>query len=177
MKTPTKSPAKGPAKVKVTVKKAVPAPAPKTPAKKDPTPAPTGMGTLIQLARVLATLQKDQDDFDARAKALEPKIDQTMDEIVRGMNDLGLKNFTVDKLGQVQQYPWFSPKVLNKDAMLDWFRSHDTGKELVREDVPYQTMKSFFKELMDKGQTLPPKEVVDVLSFSKHKVKIVKGRG
>lgn len=171
MKMKKKTPTKGPAKVAVTVKKkSVPAP------KKEQAPS-GGMGSLILLARTLATLQREQDELEAKAKALEPKIDQTMDEIVRGMNDLGLKNFTVDDLGQVQQYPWFSPKVLNKDAMLDWFRTHDTGKELVREDVPYQTMKSFFKELMDKGQTLPPKEVVDVLSFSKQKVKIVKGRG
>lgn len=59
------------------------------------------------------------------------------------------------------------PQVVSKELVMKWLKGNE-GKELIREDFSWQSLKSFVKEMIDKAEPLPDEDVIHV--FMKPKV-------
>ena len=127
----------------------------------------------------LAAAQRELSDNIDTLKQLSTHLQKQYDTIrlvvlPEKMDEEDITNITVTGVGRVtiQSDIYFSIPTEHKDETYDWLRDHGHG-DLIQETVNSSSGKAWAKEMIKKGQELPP-DLFKVTPFSRAQITKVK---
>lgn len=102
------------------------------------------------------TLAKINAEYDALRIDLIPKK----------MEDEGLENITVSKIGRVTLTGDMYVKQTSKDKLFNWLRKQKLG-DIITEGVNSSTLKAFLRARIKYGKPIPSEDAVKITPFTR----------
>ena len=122
--------------------------------------------SINELAEEMSKLAAVYADLDQQAATIYLKWDAIRKlHIPAKMDELGIESIKIKDIGTVgfRSDAWCT--TLDALGLAKWLRTNK-HKELIKESVNASSLKSFLKELIKEGKTLPPEEIVKFTPYS-----------
>jgi len=121
------------------------------------------LDTIAKRMKELAVMRKELED---QATLIYKEWDCIRKMVIpRKLEEMGLEKATVTGVGTVGLRGDMFSRTVDKEGLADWLRAHEAG-DLIQPTVNGSTLKSFLKELIEKGEELPDDDLVAITPYT-----------
>lgn len=118
-----------------------------------------------ELAIEFKTLREEMDALKKRSAKLQESFDAlTLKVIPDKMMEDDMRTMTVNGVGRLELRPNMWTKTLDPQGLQDWLEDHNLA-ELIVPSVNGSTLKATIKELQERGEVVPPEDVVEITPY------------
>lgn len=109
------------------------------------------LAALTEPCRQLFEKRNTKERLEAELTELNKELDEDNKELVALFDKAGIRNLKIDGMGTFFQATDLRPKVLDEDALFKQLRKEKL-ENIIKETVPWQTLRALVKERRDQGK-------------------------
>lgn len=116
---------------------------------------------LVADLRSVRVLRTEKEELEGKLSQINKALADLNPRILRQLDALGITNIKADGVGTAYIFDMAVPKVVDPDKLVGWLDSNGEGG-IARRTIHHQTLGAWYRERLENGQGVPPKDLIDV---------------